>query len=828
MTESFPLRLDRADEGASSAASGPSTAQGVPQTSGETAGALLPADALIVVAVRDTVLMPGTVFPITLGREASIRAVQQAMREERPVGILMQRDAGVAEPAAIDMHRMGTVGNVMRYITAPDGGHHIVVQGTQRFRVIEFVRERPFLAVRHRAVEDADDDSPELQARLLHLRQQALEVLQLLPNVPGELAAAVQSVDSLGALSDLVAAYLDVTASEKQDILETVDLAARADKVARHLSQRIEVLRLTQEIGRRTKATFDERQREAVLREQMASIQRELGEGEGKTQEVAELADAITKAGMPPEVEQTARKELRRYERMPEAAMESGMVRTYLDWLVELPWAEPEPRSIDIADARRVLEADHFGLEKIKRRIVEYLAVRKLAPSGKAPILCFVGPPGVGKTSLGQSIARAMHRPFVRVSLGGVHDEAEIRGHRRTYVGALPGNIVQAIRKAGARDCVMMLDELDKMGRGVQGDPSAAMLEVLDPEQNGTFRDNYLGVPYDLSRVVFIATANMLDAIPGPLRDRMEVISLAGYTEAEKLQIARRYLVARQLEANGVTEQQVSLDDAALIRIVRDYTREAGVRNLEREIGRAVRHAAVRIADGSAERVDIDAQALGEILGPARFENEVAMRTAVPGVATGLAWTPVGGDILFIEATLMAGKGALILTGQLGEVMRESAQAALSIVKNRASALGVDAERLARSDIHVHVPAGATPKDGPSAGVAMFTAMVSLLTGRTVRSDTAMTGEISLRGLVLPVGGIKEKVVAAAAAGIRHVMLPARNRRDFDDIPADARDRLEFTWLETVDDAIAAALEAPQAAADDAPKPATAPASTVS
>ena len=617
----------------------------------------------------------------------------------------------------------------------------------------------------------------------------------------------MQAAATPGTLADLVAAYLDVSADQKQELLETIDLTARLDKVSRLLAERIEVLRLTQEIGRQTRATLDERQREVILREQMAAIQRQLGEGDGRAQEVQELTEKIAKATMPPEVEEQARRELHRYERMPEGAMEAGMIRTYLDWLVELPWALPEEKPIDIAQARRILDEDHFGLEKIKQRIIEYLAVRRLAPNGKAPILCFAGPPGVGKTSLGQSIARAMGRPFVRVSLGGVHDEAEIRGHRRTYVGALPGNIIQAIRKAGARDCVMMLDEIDKMGRGVQGDPSAAMLEVLDPEQNATFRDNYLGVPFDLSRVAFIATANMLDTIPGPLRDRMEIITLAGYTEDEKLQIARRYLVRRQLEANGLKAEQAEISDEALRRIIRDYTREAGVRNLEREIGRALRHAAVRIAEGSAEHVRIDAGDLAAILGPVRFEDEVAMRTSVPGVATGLAWTPVGGDILFIEASRAPGKGGLILTGQLGDVMRESAQAAMTLVKSRAASFGIDPALFEKSDIHIHVPAGATPKDGPSAGVAMFTALVSLLTGRTVRSDTAMTGEISLRGLVLPVGGIKEKVTAAARAGLTRVMLPARNRRDFEDIPEDTRARLEFIWLERVDEAIASALE---------------------
>jgi ATP-dependent Lon protease len=579
------------------------------------------------------------------------------------------------------------------------------------------------------------------------------------------------------------------------------------EKVSRHLAERLEVLRLSHEIGQRTKATFDERQREAILREQMATIQRQLGEGDGKAEEVAELTEAIAKAKMPPEAESQAKKEVRRYERMPEAAAEAGMVRSYLDWLIELPWSLPEEKPIDIAEARRILDEDHYGLEKIKSRIIEYLAVRKLAPGGKAPILCFVGPPGVGKTSLGQSIARAMARPFVRVSLGGVHDEAEIRGHRRTYIGALPGNIIQAIKKAGARNCVMMLDEIDKMGRGIQGDPSAAMLEVLDPEQNATFRDNYLGVPFDLSRVVFIATANMLDTVPGPLLDRMEIISLAGYTEDEKLEIAQRYLVRRQLEANGLKPEQAEIDPDALRLIIRGYTREAGVRNLEREIGRAFRNVAVQVAEGNASRVVLTSKDITAVLGQPRFENEIAMRTSIPGVATGLAWTPVGGDILFIEASRTPGKGALILTGQLGEVMRESVQAALTLVKSRTAQFGIDPSLFEKSDIHVHVPAGATPKDGPSAGVAMFTALTSLLTDRTVRSDTAMTGEISLRGLVLPVGGIKEKVVAAAAAGLTRVMLPARNRRDFDDIPAGARNKLDFVWLDRVDDAIAAVLE---------------------
>jgi ATP-dependent Lon protease len=706
------------------------------------------------------------------------------------------------------MHRMGTVANIVRYVTTPDGTHHLVCQGDQRFQVTEFLNGWPFFVARVLRIPEPEPKSSEIEARFLHLKQQTLEAVELLPQAPPELVAAIQGITSPAALADLATTYMDAAPVEKQEILETIDLSARMEKVSRMLAHRIEVLRLSNEIGQQTKASLDKRQREVLLREQMAAIQRQLGEGdEGKSAEIAELSTAITNAGMSEEVEQQARKELRRLERMPEAAAEYGMVRTYLDWLIELPWKLPEATPIDIAEARRILDEDHYGLEKIKRRIVEYLAVRKLAPQGKAPILCFVGPPGVGKTSLGQSIARAMNRKFGRVSLGGVHDEAEIRGHRRTYIGALPGNIIQAIRKAGTRDCVMMLDEIDKLGAGIQGDPSSALLEVLDPEQNSTFRDNYLGVPFDLSRVVFITTANVLDTIPGPLRDRMEIITLAGYTAQEKLQIARRYLVRRQLEANGIQPGQVEISDDAVRDIIGLYTREAGVRNLEREIGKALRHAAVRLAEGEGGPIHIGRDDLAAVLGPPQFESELAMRTSIPGVATGLAWTPVGGDILFIEATRIPGSGRLILTGQLGEVMRESAQAALSIVKNRAASFGIESSLFEKSDIHVHVPAGAIPKDGPSAGVAMFMALVSLMSDRTVRHDTAMTGEISLRGLVLPVGGIKEKVVAAHRAGIKRVMLPARNRKDFEDIPEEARRELEFIWLERVDDAVAGGLE---------------------
>ena len=788
----------------------------------EGAGSALPAlppDALIIVPVRNTVLFPGLVLPITVGRPKSIAAAQQAVREQRQVGILMQRDAEVADPAAIDMHRMGTVANIVRYLTAPDGTHHLVCQGEQRFQIGEYLSGWPFLVARVVQIPEPTTLTAEIEARFVDLKAKTLEAIQMLPQVPAELLGVVQAIEAPPALADLAIAYMDVKPEEKQEILETVDIAVRMDKVSRLLAHRIEVLRLSQEIGRQTKAALDERQREVLLREQMAAIQRQLGEGEeGKAAEMAELDKAIANAGMPKEVEDQARKELRRLQRMPEAAGEYGMVRSYLDWLIELPWKLPEEKPIDIAEARRILDEDHYDLDKIKRRIIEYLAVRKLAPQGKAPILCFVGPPGVGKTSLGQSIARAMDRKFVRVSLGGVHDEAEIRGHRRTYIGALPGNIIQAIRKAGARNCVMMLDEIDKLGAGIQGDPGAALLEVLDPEQNNTFRDNYLAVPFDLSRVAFITTANMLDTIPGPLRDRMEIISLAGYTADEKLEIAHRYLLRRQLEANGLKEGQVEIGDDVIRDIIQLYTREAGVRSLERQIGQTLRHAAVRIAEGQSGPIRVTREDLAGILGAPKFESETAMRLSVAGVATGLAWTPVGGDILFIEATRIPGSGRLILTGQLGDVMKESAQAALSIVKNRAAALGIDPARFEKHDIHVHVPAGAIPKDGPSAGVAMFMALTSLMTERTVRSDTAMTGEISLRGLVLPVGGIKEKVVAAHSAGIKRVMLPARNRRDYDDIPETARREIEFIWLDRVEEAVAAALE-PRTPAETAAAP---------
>jgi len=762
----------------------------------------IPEDALIVVPLRAAVVFPGIITPLAVGRGGSVAAVQEAVRQGRKLGFLLQRDAKADRVDGDDLYWVGTAGEVVRYVPAAEGVHHLAVQGQSRFRIAEFLEGWPFLVARVVWVPESTDSGEEIEARFLQLKAQAVEAIKLLPNVPDELAGAVQAIDSPGQLADMVANLLDIETGEKQAILESFGLRQRLDLVLKHLAERVSVLRLSKEIGDKTRKEFDERQREHVLREQMRQIQKELGETEDTAAELEELKKSLEAAGMPEDAYKHAMKEFKRLSRMGESSGEASMLRTWLELMAELPWkAEPQP-AVDLAEARRVLDEDHHGLEKVKRRILEYLAVRKLNPEGKSPILCFVGPPGVGKTSLGQSIARATGRKFQRVALGGLHDEAEIRGHRRTYIGALPGNVIQSLKRAESRSGVLMLDELDKLGAGgFHGDPSSALLEVLDPEQNAKFRDNYLGVDFDLSRVMFIATANVLETIPGPLRDRMEVIQLPGYTEEEKLQIARRYLVKKQLEANGLKPGQAVLADGAIREIIAGYTREAGVRNLEREIGAVLRHAAMRIAEGRAESVTVDSPDLATILGARKFENEVALRTPLPGVATGLAWTPVGGDILFIEASKVPGSGKLILTGQLGDVMKESAQAALTLAK------GSCGESLEKTDVHVHVPAGATPKDGPSAGVAMFVALTSLLQGKPVRPDVAMTGEISLRGLVLPIGGVKEKTLAALRAGITTVMLPKRNEKDLEDVPAEARAKLEFVFLERVEDALRTALQ---------------------
>jgi ATP-dependent Lon protease len=786
----------------------------LPQVAPDQGPVTLPADVLLIVPVRNVVMFPGAVTQIALTRDFSMRAAQEAVQHGYKLGLVLQKDPSVDVPGPDDLHRIGTTVTVVRYIKAPNGVHHLICQGEQRFRTLDYLNGLPFLAARFDLIPDAISTDANVEARATLLKQKANEAIELLPQVPPELGPALQNMESPGALADMVAGLIDLKPAEKQTVLETLRIRDRLDRVIELLTHRIEVLKLSREIGEQTQGKLDERQREYVLREQLKTIKKELGEDDTQN-ELDDLRKAIADAKMPEEVEKQATKELHRLENMPDSSLEHSMVRTYLDWLVALPWSKVDEESIDIAKAREILDADHYGLEKVKRRILEYLAVRKLNAAGRSPILCFVGPPGVGKTSLGQSIARALGLEFVRASLGGVHDEAEIRGHRRTYIGSLPGKIMQSLRKAGTRNPVFMLDEMDKLGVGFHGDPSAALLEVLDPEQNSTFTDHYLDVPFDLSKVLFVATANVLENIPGPLRDRMEIIELPGYTQEEKLQIATRYLVQRQQKANGVTAEQVTISEDALSSVIDGYTREAGVRNLEREIGALLRHSAMRIAEGTAEHIAIDTADVPGILGPRHFENEVKLRTSVPGVATGLAWTPVGGDILFIEATLVPGKGQLILTGQLGDVMRESAQAAVSLAKMRLDKLGVERSLLETHDLHIHLPAGAIPKDGPSAGVAMFLAVASLLSGRTVRNDIAMTGEISLRGLVLPIGGLKEKTLAALRAGIDTVLLPKRNEKDLAEIPESARKQLKFVWLENIDDALAAAFDPPPGTTSD-------------
>ena len=772
-----------------------------------TNGTVMNEDVLIVLPVKEPVLFPGVVLPIAIHGKHSLAAAQEAVRTQRRVGLLLQTDEHADEVGVEGLHRVGTIASIVRFVTAADGSHHVICQGEQRFTVLDYVSQDPFVVARIEPHREPTVIDREVEARGLNLREKAAEALQLLPQAPAELANAIRAIESISSLADIVASFMDLKTADKQDILATFDLKTRLDRILALLNRRIEVLKVSRQIDENTRVAFDERQKEAVLRERLRQIQKELGDKEGSGAELEELKKAIAEANMPAEAQEQALRELTRLERMPDGAAEYSMTRNYLDWLIAMPWSKTDTEQLDIASARSILDEDHYGLDKVKRRILEFLAVRKLNPEGRSPILCFVGPPGVGKTSLGQSIAKALGLEFRRVSLGGVHDEAEIRGHRRTYIGSLPGNIAQAMRKAGKRNPVLMLDEVDKLSASHQGDPFSALLEVLDPEQNNSFRDNYLGLPFDLSKVLFIGTANVLDAIPGPLRDRMEVIELTGYTEEEKLQIARRYLLKRQLQANGLTAQNVQISEDALRKVIVDYTREAGVRGLERQIGALLRNVAVTIASDGAANVTLDGTDVERILGAARFENDIALRTSVPGVATGLAWTPAGGDILFIESSRVKGSGKLILTGQLGDVMKESAQAAVTLVKSQADRLGISPSTLENADLHIHVPAGAIPKDGPSAGVAMATSLASLLTQRTVRPDVAMTGEISLRGVVLPVGGIKEKCVAAARAGIRTVILPARNRRDLEDIPQSVRNRLEFVWAEKIDDVLARALE---------------------
>jgi len=764
---------------------------------------------LPILPLRNSVFFPGGVLPLAVGRQKTIALIKDAVRDDQVIGVVTQRRAEEEDPGAADLYTMGTVARIVKLLKMGEDNYSLVVQGLARFRVVDLVQETPYLKARIEAVEDKTSaENVEIEALGINLKKLAREVIELMPELPAAATELVESITHPGHLADLIAANVDVPIEEKQAVLETVDLKARMKLVLELLNRKREILKLSNKIDSAVKGEMSKTQREYYLRQQLKAIKEELGEMGEEEEELDELQERLKKAGLPPDVEKVAQKELNRLKTIPAASSEYTVARTYLDWIADLPWAKQSEDNLDIENARTILEADHYGIKKVKKRILEYLAVRKLKNDMKGPILCLVGPPGVGKTSLGQSIARAVGRKFVRLSLGGVRDEAEIRGHRRTYVGALPGRFIQSMKKAGTKNPVMMLDEIDKLGADFRGDPSAALLEVLDPEQNNSFSDHYLDVAFDLSKVMFIATANQMDPIPGPLRDRMEIIELSGYTFEEKEQIAKLHLMPKQLKEHGLTPEHIDFSDLkALNTILVSYTREAGVRGLERRIADVCRAVAVDVAAGKAERQVITADRVKEVLGPEQFYSEIAERTEVPGVATGLAWTAVGGDLLFIEATKMQGKGGMMLTGQLGDVMKESAQAALSYLRSKAESLGINANFLEKTDLHLHFPAGSIPKDGPSAGVTILTALTSLMTGIRVRSDTAMTGEATLRGLVLPVGGIKEKVLAAHRAGIKRVILPERCRKDLIDVPEQARKEIEFIFVSRMDEVLDHAME---------------------
>jgi len=763
---------------------------------------------LIVLPVRNMILFPGVALPLMVGRDRSIRAIQAAMQQGQPIGLLLQRDGELEEPGPEELYTVGTIAEIVRYWPMSEDRHNAICQASERFEVVEYVQTEPYLVARVRPLEEDERRGRAIDARFRALRERAQEVLELAPGAPEDLAQAVAGIESPNQLAYLVATFMDAPVEAKQELLETHELRGRLDRLIRILGDLKEVLELSHKIRQDTRGTLDKAQREYFLREQLRSIRKELGEEGDVESELDDLRRRVAELPLDEAARELVERDLQRLSRTPEQSAEHPMLRTWVETLLELPWALPERAALNLRQAEAVLEEDHYGLERVKTRILEALAVRKRAPAGQGTILCLVGPPGVGKTSLGRSVARALGRPFARVALGGVHDEAEVRGHRRTYVGAMPGRILKALQEAGAPDPVFVLDEVDKLGRGIQGDPSAALLEVLDPAQNGSFTDAYLGVPFDLSRVFFLATANVLHEIPGPLRDRMEVLELPGYTEEEKLQIAKRHLWPEQLEAAGLGRSEVQLRASGLKALLRGYTREAGVRELARRLGALCRHAALRSARGRKRRpLIVDAEALTDILGPAPYEREARARRAAVGVATGLAWTPVGGELLFIEAASMPGKGELVLTGHLGEVMQESARIAVTLARANSVAYGLSERPLEGLDLHLHVPQGAVPKDGPSAGVALTCALVSLLSGRKLRADLAMTGEVSLRGAVLPVGGIKEKVLAALASGIRTVALPRRNLVDLEEVPAEARERMEFIGLDSIEQALELALQ---------------------
>jgi ATP-dependent Lon protease len=775
---------------------------------------------LPILPLKETVVFPDSLAPLAVGQERSIALVDDAVANDRTIALVTSRNRDVDAPGAGDLHRVGTAAKVQRLIRVPDGTLRVLVQALQRVALQQVTREEPFLEGMFRELPDVVPETQEVAALTRNVETLFSRIVELAPYLPDELQLAVANVSDPGGLANLIASAMRIETDEKQDLLETVNVEERLRKLSAIMSREVEVLELGTKIQSQVQSELESSQREFLLRQQLKAIQDELGEGDEQQAEIAELRTKIEEANLPEEADRQARRELDRLANLPPAAAEFGVIRTYLEWILSLPWNETTADDLDLARAREILDEDHYDLEKVKERILEHLAVSKLRDDPSGPILCFVGPPGVGKTSLGQSIARTLGRRFARISVGGVRDESEIRGHRRTYIGAMPGTIIRALRDAGSKNPVFMIDEIDKMGADWRGDPASAMLEVLDPAQHSTFRDHYLDLPFDLSKVLFICTANQTETIPAPLLDRMEVIRLAGYTEDEKLGIARRYLVPRQVAEHGLDPERIAFTEKALRLVIREYTREAGVRNLEREIAALCRKAARQVAEGKNGRVRVDERRVRAWLGRRRFAAEARKRTAEPGVATGLAVTPVGGDVLFIEATAMPGEGRLVVTGQIGDVMRESAQAALSWVRGHARELGLDADWFQGRDVHIHVPAGAVPKDGPSAGIAMATALASLATERPVAEEVAMTGEITLTGQVLPIGGVKDKVLAAQRAGLTRVVLPKENEDDLEEVPKDVRRRMEFVLADTIGDVIGAAFDGRVPKLRPAPTPA--------
>jgi ATP-dependent Lon protease len=760
-----------------------------------------------VLPLRGVVIFPSAIVPLLISRGSSLKAVEEALAGTRVLALVTQKNPDDERPATDGLFLRGTAGRILKMLRYPDASVRVLVQGLRRIEILEYVQADPYLRARTRHLNDIPDPGPDRDAMQAHMVNQFAKFVSMIPYLPDELQVVAMNIKDPGKVTDLIASNLNISAEEKQDLLSTLAVRGRIEKLTATLDREIELLELGHKIQSQVQTELSKNQKEFYLRQQMRAIQRELGEGDARESEIEELRRKLEQANPPEAARKAAENELERLRMIPVESAEHTVVRSYLEWIVSLPWSTSTDDNLDITHARHVLDEDHYDLEKIKDRILEFLAVRKLKKDPKGPILCFVGPPGTGKTSLGRSIARALGRKFVRLSLGGIRDEAEIRGHRRTYIGSLPGRIIQGLRNAASNNPLFMLDEIDKLGMDFRGDPASALLEVLDPEQNNTFQDHYLDVPFDLSKVMFVTTANLLDPIPPPLRDRMEVIEMAGYTDEDKLEIARRHLIPKQLAENGISAEYLVFPEEGLLYLIHRYTREAGLRNLEREIGSICRKIARALTEGKSELVVATGEKVRELLGPERFFSEVAERTDEAGVATGLVWTPMGGDIVFIEATKMSGKKGLTLTGHLGEVMKESAQAALSYVRSRAERLGIKPDFFENLDVHIHVPAGAVPKDGPSAGVTIATALASLLSGRLVRHDIAMTGEITLRGRVLPVGGIKEKVLGARRAGITTVILPKRNEKDLEDVPEHIRTAMRFIFVDTIDELLEHALE---------------------